>query len=160
MPEELAMTRHGAVDCCIEGLLIFYLQTVKPLLLLDVFLRIGSTSSPRAPFREQAGPCIRNLGASWQGFNILVWLCSLLGGFAVAALVLGAVVYQAQSQRPCDSVCSEGLEGACDTQKALVKFRRAGKRLQLRSRWAFIAGWLAGAARLDRCLYFRECAQI
>ena len=87
MPEELAMTRHGALDCCVEGLLTFYL-------LLDVFI----------PWSR-----IRSLAAPWQGFNILVWLSSLLGGFAAAALVLGAVVCQAQSQRPCDSVCSEGL---------------------------------------------------
>eukprot|EP00439_Symbiodinium_sp_Y106_P034108 s4263_g4.t1 len=57
-------------------------------------------SSRRLSAAETASKGIDARGISYdKGFNILVWLCSLLGGFAVAALVLGAVVYQAGRQK-------------------------------------------------------------
>ena len=137
MPEELAMTRHGALDCCVEGLLTFYL-------LLDIFL------GPASEVLQRRG----RVSTSWSGCP-LCWAASprqlwFWGQWCARPKVRDLAILSAA--RGCPSA-EKGMKVSLnDMQKAFVKCRRAGTRLQLRSRWAFIAGWLAGAARLDRCL--------
>ncbi|CAE7445809.1 CCB1, partial [Symbiodinium necroappetens] len=90
---ELSTAVHGLLHSLVTA---DNVTAVLEFLHQEAVQECDAKSSRRLSAAETASKGIDARGISYdKGFNILVWLSSLLGGFAAAALVLGAVVCQA-----------------------------------------------------------------